>query len=112
MCGWSRRGRQECPSYKFTNERDCFHYWIAVFDNGLPYREGYDYPDGCPWMGEPPGADIPPIPILPPLTDKEIVRKAKLRHLKKRKYDLMQTIEDAPKELEIVEEAIKRLESQ
>ena len=113
LCGLSRRGRQECPNYRFANEMDCFHLWIAFFD-GRGYdeifRPGYDTPDSYPWMNEPPEADIPPGAVISRPSDEEMAQKVKIRQLRKRKYQLMQEIEDLPRELEKVEAEIKRLE--
>ena len=113
ICPKSRRGRQEYPSYRFANEMNCFHLWIAFFD-GRSYdeilRSGYDDPDSYPWMNEPPEADIPPGTPRSRAKDEEIAKKVKIRQLKKRKYKLMQEIEYLPCALEKVEAEIKRLE--
>ena len=110
-CPKSRRGRQECPRYRFANEMDCFHLWIACFDKGVVFRQGYDDRDSYPWMNEPPEADVPPGSPIPRPNDKEMTRRVKIKRLKKKEYQLMQEIEDLPRELEKVEAEIKRLEA-
>lgn len=111
LCGWSRRGRLQCPNYKFANEMDCFHLWIACFDEGVVFRQGYDDRDSYPWMNEPPEADVPPGSPIPRPSDKEMTRRAKIKWLKKKKYILMQELEDRSRELEEVEAEIRRLEN-
>ena len=112
LCGWSRRGRHECPNYGFVNEMDCFHLWIAFFD-GREYdeifRPGYDTPDSYPWMNEPPEADIPPGAPMPKASEEEMAKKVKVKQLKKRRNILMQEIEDRSREVEKVEAEIKSL---
>ena len=114
ICPKSRRGRQECPSYRFASEMDCFHLWIAFFD-GREYHEvfrpGYDTPDSYPWMNEPPEADIPPGSLLPRPSDKGMEKKTKIKQLKSRKHKLMQELNDLSRELEEVEAEIKLLEN-
>ena len=111
ICEKSRRGRQECPSYRFANEMDCFHLWIACFDKGEVFRPGYETPDSYPWMNEPPEADTPPgSPISRP-SDKEMAKRVKIKQLKKRRNILMQEIDGRSRELEKVEAEIKRLEN-
>ena len=52
LCPWSRRGRQDCTRFDFTAERDCFHYWIAMFYEGFPHMTGYNNPDDYPWKND------------------------------------------------------------
>jgi len=110
-CEKSRRGRQECPSYLFRNEMDCFHLWIAFFDRPIIFRPGYETPDSYPWANKPPEADTPPDSIIPRPGDKEMSKKVKINNLRRRKYILMQEIDDRGRELDRVEQEIKRLEN-
>ena len=114
VCEKSRRGRHKCPSYRFANEMDCFHLWIACFDESeerVRIRPGYDTPDSYPWMNEPPEADTPPGSPFPLPSDKEMAKKVKIKQLKKRKYLMMQEIEDRSRELEKIEAEIKSLQN-
>lgn len=106
MCSWSRRGRQECPSYRFANEMDCFHLWIAFFDRKPIFREGYDTPNSYPWMNESPERDVPPGSTLPVPSDREMEKRVRIKELKRRKYDLMQELDDRSRELEKIENLI------
>ena len=112
ICPKSRRGRQECPRYRFANEMDCFHLWIAFFD-GREYdeifRPGYDTPDSYPWMNEPPEADAPPRAHIPSVSDEEMEKKVKIKQLKKRRNILKQEIQDRWRKIENIEAEIKQL---
>ena len=120
LCSYSRRGRQQCGRYEFSYEMDCFHLWIACFDidnyirGKLCFREGYRHQDDYPWKNEPPEEDIPPWDLPSELEEKGMRKKVQLKILKRKKYNLMQIIEDAknaPEELERVENEIKNLQN-
>lgn len=104
-CDWSRRGRQECGIYRFANEMDCFHLWIACFDGGPRFREGYKYPDDYPWKNDCTERDIPPSTDMMAESEHE----SKYRMLSRRKYLLMQEIQDKSEELDIIVKELKGL---
>jgi hypothetical protein len=90
---------------------DCFHLWIAFFDRPVVFREGYDTPESYPWINEQSEADIPPGSPFQQPTDKQMAREVKTGQLKKKKYRLMQEIDDTSRKLEQVEAEIKQLEN-
>ena len=102
LCEKSRRGRQICPVYKFANEMDCFHLWIAFFTGPPRFRKGYDTPDSYPWEND--GAEADDVTNLAPHDprwDKNAEVEAKIyMQLNSRKHLLMQRLEDYPIELE------------
>ena len=104
-CNWSRRGRQECGMYCFANEMDCFHLWIACFDGGPRFREGYDYADDYPWKHDSKERDVPPRTEIMAETEEE----SRKQILSRRKYIFMQDIQDKSKELDNIEKELKEL---
>lgn len=104
-CDWSRRDRQECGMYRFANEMDCFHLWIACFDYGLRFREGYDYADDYPWKDDCKERDIPPCTEIIAETKEE----SKKRILSRRKYILIQELQCKSDELDRIEKELKKL---
>lgn len=89
--------------------------WIAYFDKGCVFREGYDYPDDYPWKDEPPERDIP----LFPKQDDELAKKnALLNWLKRKRQKLLQKIDDIVagvsvqhlgEQLDVIEKRIEQL---
>lgn len=80
---------------------DCFHLWIACFDNGVVFRDGYADADDHPWKKESPEKDVPHFPSRNDHQEKD---KTILKSLKRKRQNILQELEDIQ-----TERALKRL---